>query len=153
LNVCDMLKHLKTEYTVNYPKENVQVVWDYPAEPVAFVTDSGKLKEILVNLINNALKFTNQGTVTVSLRLTEDHRRKWVELKVADTGCGIPKEQFPRIFDKFYQVDSSETRLYGGVGLGLYIVKHFTGFLGGEVAVDSEPAKGSTFTIKIPYAT
>lgn len=153
LNVCDMLKHLKTEYSANYPKENVQVVWDYPAEPVAFVTDSGKLKEILVNLINNALKFTNQGTVTVALRLTEDHRRKWVELKVADTGCGIPKEQFPRIFDKFYQVDSSETRLYGGVGLGLYIVKHFTGFLGGEVSVESEPGKGSTFTIKIPYAT
>jgi signal transduction histidine kinase len=58
-----------------------------------------------------------------------------------------------RIFDKFYQVDSSETRLYGGTGLGLYIVKHFTEFLGGQLYVASEPGKGTTFTVKIPYAT
>ena len=153
VNLSDLLAHLKAEYALNHPKDKVEVLWDYPAEPIAIVTDSGKLKEILVNLINNALKFTNQGSVTVSMRLTEDLRRKWVELKVADTGVGIAEDQHSRIFDKFYQVDSSETRLYGGTGLGLYIVKHFTAFLGGELAVDSEPGKGSTFTVKIPYAT
>jgi signal transduction histidine kinase len=132
----------------------VALVWDYPSEPLAIVTDGGRLREILVNLINNAIKFTASGSVTVSLRLTEDlQKREWVELKVADTGIGIAEEHLYRIFDKFYQVDSSETRAYGGTGLGLYIVKHFTEFLGGKIAVASEPGKGSTFTVKIPYAT
>ena len=153
VNLTDLLGHLKSDYALSHTKEQVALVWEYPSEPVAIVTDGGKLKEILVNLINNAIKFTPQGSVTVSMRLTEDPRRKWVELKIADTGVGIAEEQFSRIFDKFYQVDSSETRLYGGTGLGLYIVKHFTEFLGGRLDVASEPGKGTTFTVKIPYAT
>jgi signal transduction histidine kinase len=153
VNLTDLLGHLKANYAISHTKEQVALVWEHPSEPVAIVTDSGKLKEILVNLVNNAIKFTPQGSVTVSMRLTEDSRRKWVELKVADTGVGIAADQFSRIFDKFYQVDSSETRLYGGTGLGLYIVKHFTEFLGGKLDVASEPGKGTTFTVKIPYAT
>jgi len=153
VNLADLLGHLKSYYALSHTKAQVALVWEYPSEPVAIVTDGGKLKEILVNLINNAIKFTPQGSVTVSMRLTEDPRRKWVELKIADTGVGIAEEQFPRIFEKFYQVDSSETRLYGGTGLGLYIVKHFTEFLGGKLDLASEPDKGSTFTVKIPYAT
>jgi two-component system, sensor histidine kinase len=131
----------------------VALQWEIPADPVVIVTDGGKLKEILANLINNAIKFTPQGTVTVAMSVQGDHRKKWVQLAVADTGVGIPKEQFDAIFQKFYQVDSSETRLYGGVGLGLYIVKHFAEFLGGKVVVASEPGRGSTFTVTIPYAT
>jgi signal transduction histidine kinase len=153
VNLAELFGHLKSDYAISHTKEQVALVWDYPSEPLAIVTDGGKLKEILVNLINNAIKFTPQGSVTVSLRLTEDPRRKWVELKVADTGIGIAAEHFGVIFDKFYQVDSSETRLYGGTGLGLYIVKHFTEFLGGRLDVASEPGKGSTFTVRIPYAT
>jgi signal transduction histidine kinase len=153
VNLTDLLGHLKSDYALSHTKEQVALVWEYPSEPVAIVTDGGKLKEILVNLINNAIKFTLRGSVTVSMRLTEDPRRKWVELKIADTGVGIAEEQFSRIFEKFYQVDSSETRLYGGTGLGLYIVKHFTEFLGGKLDVASEPGKGTTFTVKIPYAT
>jgi signal transduction histidine kinase len=153
VNLAELLGHLKSDYALSHTKAQVGLVWEYPSEPVAIVTDGGKLKEILVNLINNAIKFTPQGSVTVSMRLTEDPRRKWVELKIADTGVGIAEEQFSRIFDKFYQVDSSQTRLYGGTGLGLYIVKHFTEFLGGKLHVASEPGKGSTFTVNIPYAT
>jgi signal transduction histidine kinase len=153
LNLTEMLSHMKTDYDLSHTKEHVAFVWDYPAEPVTPVTDGGKLKEILVNLINNAVKFTSQGSVTVSMRLTEDQRKRWVELSVADTGVGIAKEHLSRIFDKFYQIDSSETRLYGGVGLGLYIVKHFAEFLGGKIAVASEVGKGTTFTVTVPYAT
>ena len=153
VNLAELLGHLKSDYAISHTKAQVALVWEYPSEPVAIVTDGGKLKEILVNLINNAIKFTPQGSVTVSMRLTEDPRRKWVELKIADTGVGIAEEQLSLIFDKFYQVDSSETRLYGGTGLGLYIVKHFTEFLGGKLYVASEPGKGTTFTVNIPYAT
>ena len=74
-----------------------------------------------------------------------------VEIFVKDNGLGIPPDQQQKIFDKFYQVDSSETRLYGGVGLGLYIVKKFTELLGGKVGVESQPGKGSTFVVTIPF--
>ena len=153
VNLTEMLTHLKADYALSHTKQQVAIHWQLPAEPVVIVTDGGKLKEILVNLINNAIKFTPEGTISVSMSVQEDHRKKWVHLSVADTGVGIPKEQFNSIFEKFYQVDSSETRLYGGVGLGLYIVKHFAEFLGGKVDVASEPGRGSKFTVTIPYAT
>src|SRR3990167_7384093 len=84
--------------------------------------------------------------------LNPDRRRlaRFVEFKVADTGIGIPKDYLPFVFERFRQVDSSETRLYGGVGVGLYIVRKFTEMLGGEVSAESEVGKGSTFTVKIP---
>jgi signal transduction histidine kinase len=118
-------------------------------------TDSEKLKHILQNLINNAIKFTERGSVTISARLTPtglspQASATFVEFKVADTGGGIAEEFLPVIFEKFRQVDSSETRPYGGVGMGLYIVKKFTELLGGGVEVESEPGKGSTFTVTIP---
>ncbi len=154
VNLTELLTHLKSDYALSHTKEKVALLWNYPDEPIAVVTDSGKLKEILVNLINNAIKFTAEGSVTVTMRMAEDNqRRKWVELKVTDTGVGIPEENRAAIFDKFYQIDSSKTRLYGGAGLGLYIVKHFTEFLGGKVGVASQPGKGTTFTVTIPYAT
>jgi signal transduction histidine kinase len=153
VNLTEMLTHLKTDYALTHTKQQVAIHWQLPAEPIVIVTDGGKLKEILVNLINNAIKFTPEGTISVSMSVQEDHRKKWVQLSVADTGVGIPKEQFNAIFEKFYQVDSSETRLYGGVGLGLYIVKHFAEFLGGKVDVASEPGRGSKFIVTIPYAT
>jgi signal transduction histidine kinase len=154
VNLADLFGHLKADYLISHTKEKVELVWDYPSQPLAIVTDGGKLKEILVNLINNAIKFTLSGSVSISLRVTDDlQQRQWVELKVADTGIGIAEEHLDQIFDKFYQIDSSKTRAYGGTGLGLYIVKHFTEFLGGSIAAASEPGKGSTFTVKIPYAT
>jgi signal transduction histidine kinase len=147
ISLRDFLNDLRSSYEVPLGKE-LTLKWDYPSDFPVVQTDSEKLKQILQNLINNAIKFTEKGNVTISARHIPE--AKAVEFKVADTGIGIPKEALPAIFEKFRQADSSETRLYGGVGLGLYIVKRFTELLGGKVEVESEEGKGSTFTVKIP---
>ena len=169
----DFFKQLSSTYETPLNKQ-LLFNWDCPSPLAVFHTDSAKLKQILQNLIDNALKFTGKGSVTVSARITEGTKQKaesskqtagklptadgllptgegrWVELKVADTGVGIPPDALPLIFDKFKQVDSSETRLFGGVGMGLYIVRKFAELLGGTVEVESEAGKGSTFTVTLP---
>ncbi len=162
VSLKDFLDDLKSSYSIPLGKE-LALVWDYPANLPAIHTDGEKLKHVLQNLINNAVKFTERGRVTVSARSFNgsgesrrqeaegDGRKGAVEFKVADTGIGIAKEFFPLIFDRFRQVDSSETRRYGGVGIGLYVAKKFTELIGGEIEVESEPGKGSTFTVTIPW--
>jgi signal transduction histidine kinase/FixJ family two-component response regulator len=151
VNLSELVARLRSDYELTHKKSEVQIVWDYPSDPVPIVTDGAKLTQILQNLLDNALKFTDRGSVTVSLCVAEEKKGKWVELKVADTGIGIAREQIPRVFEKFYQCDSSETRLYGGVGLGLYIAQKFTELLRGTIDVQTEPGKGSTFTVRLPF--
>jgi signal transduction histidine kinase len=146
VSLGDFLQHLKSLYELPLGKE-VALNWDYPSDLPVVKTDGEKLKNILQNLINNAIKFTEKGWVKISARCLDS---KVAEFKVADTGIGIEKEFFVVIFDRFRQVDSSETRPYGGVGVGLYIVKQYTELLGGKVEVESEVGKGSTFTVTIP---
>jgi signal transduction histidine kinase/DNA-binding response OmpR family regulator len=149
LDLRVLLDQLRSNYELRGEKEDVKLIWNYPAVSTEITTDGAKLKQILQNLINNALKFTDKGTVTVSARIVKQGSKQ-VEFKVADTGIGIPRDMHDAIFNKFHQVDSSETRLYGGVGLGLYIVTNFTELLGGTVQVESEEGKGATFTVTIP---
>ena len=140
---------VKTEKGYEVPLDkDVALTWDYPSNLPVMKTDGGKLMQILQNLINNAVKFTEKGSVTFSARyfLGTDT----VEFKVADTGIGISKKALPLIFEKFRQLDSSDTRPYGGVGLGLYIVKQFTEMLGGTVTTETEPGRGSTFVVTVP---
>ncbi|MBI4490736.1 MAG: hypothetical protein HY694_16755 [Deltaproteobacteria bacterium] len=141
------LDDLRSNYEVPVDKE-LALKWDYSPELPTVRTDSEKLRHILQNLINNAVKFTERGQVTISARYNP--RAKAVEFKVVDTGIGIQKELLPFIFDMFRQADSSETRSYGGVGIGLYIVRKFTDLLGGTIDAVSEPGKGSIFTVTIP---
>lgn len=141
------LDDLRSNYEVPLDKE-LTLNWNYPSDLPVVKTDSEKLKIILQNLINNAIKFTDKGNVTISARYLPE--TKTVKFKVADMGIGISEEALPTIFEMFRQVDGSETRPYGGVGLGLYIVKKYTELLGGRIDVESERGMGSTFTVTLP---
>jgi signal transduction histidine kinase len=150
INLWEFLSELRSEYEPPLAK-NVKLVWDYPADLPAIQSDRPKLKRIAENLINNAVKFTEHGTVTISLYYLAP--AKTLELTVADTGIGMASERRGVIFEKFRQLQDAHRALQnGGVGLGLYIVKRYMDILGGEIHLDSEPGKGSTFTMRIPVA-
>ncbi|MBN2331155.1 MAG: HAMP domain-containing protein [Candidatus Aenigmarchaeota archaeon] len=121
---------------------------EFIAEPglTTIVTDKEKLTEILINLITNAMKYTNKGKITVNVFKKD----KDVHFVVKDTGIGISKENLEKVFERFYQVDSSYTREYRGVGLGLALCKEFVALLGGKIWVKSELGKGSEFHFSLP---
>jgi signal transduction histidine kinase len=139
-----------SEVSQNYVplQQSVALKWVIPDSLPKVNADKLKLTIILQNLINNALKFTEKGNVSVTARVNGSNQH--VEIEVKDTGMGIPKEAHALIFEKFQQADPSSTRTYGGIGLGLYIVKVFTDLLGGTIRLESEPEKGSTFTLSLP---
>lgn len=112
------------------------------------LSDRMKLKEILNNLVSNAMKFTKKGRVEVKMHYHNADDR--IEFVVQDTGIGMRREELEHIFDIFYQVDSSDQRKFAGAGLGLNIVKRLVDLLQGEIQVESEPGKGSTFTVVVP---
>ena len=147
VELSDLLDDLKSSYEVVTEKP-IALKWDYPSGPLTIKTDGEKLKHILLNLINNAIKFTDKGHVSIAVRYRPEAGA--AEFQVADTGIGIPEEMLPSIFEMFRQVDSSETRSYGGVGMGLYIVKKYTEMLGGKIEADSAPGQGSAFTVTLP---
>lgn len=150
LSLKSLLEELKSLYGAPSGKE-LTLVWDTPAELLTIKTDRVKLKHILQNLISNAIEFSDKGQVTISARCFPETKK--VEFKVADTGNGVPPECLPMIFDLFRQADSSGARMHGGLGLGLYIVKRYSEMLGGGVDVETEPGKGSTFTVTVPFET
>jgi signal transduction histidine kinase len=109
--------------------------------------DGARLHQILVNLVNNGVKFTDRGDVHV--RLFRPQKGEW-GIEVSDTGCGIPKEELPYIFDTFHQVEGGATRVHGGFGLGLSIVNQLVNLMNGEIDVNSTIDVGTTFTITLP---
>jgi signal transduction histidine kinase/ActR/RegA family two-component response regulator len=117
-----------------------------PDVPVAFIGDEAHLRQVAVNFLSNAVKFTPDGSIKVTLSMAEDRLR----LAVTDTGIGVAPEAIDRLFDRFTQANASTTRLYGGTGLGLAISRRLISLMDGEIGADSEIGKGSTFWFETP---
>src|SRR5262245_11889385 len=171
VDIEQLLNEVRQSYDVPLV-EGLALRWEYPPHLPVIKTDRSKLKHILQNLINNALKFTHKGSVTVSARFeagkvdSEDKQgqdraekeslggrrqaRDCVEFSVADTGIGIARRDLNRIFDMFCQGERQKARSREGVGLGLYIVRKYAELLGGKVGVESEPGRGSRFLVYLP---
>jgi signal transduction histidine kinase/CheY-like chemotaxis protein/HAMP domain-containing protein len=115
----------------------------------SLTVDPMRLRQILLNLLSNACKFTKQGEVRLRVKRVVDGRN-WIEIAVADTGIGMTPEQQAKLFEEFTQADSSTARQYGGTGLGLAITRKLARMMGGDVTVASEPGKGSVFTVRLP---
>jgi signal transduction histidine kinase len=147
IDLAEFMADNRTDYVMPMEKE-LSLEWQYPAQLPVIESDRTKLRQILTNLINNAIKFTDQGSVIISANLLDGGQT--VEFQVRDTGPGIPDELLPFVFDKFRQIDSTTTRHYSGAGLGLYIVKSFVEILGGTVSAESKLGAGSLFSVRLP---
>jgi signal transduction histidine kinase len=145
--VAPAIDALRAGLPAGWCKPGVAVSWDAGDPGAVMRSDRGKLELILRNLIHNALKYTEQGSVVVSARA--DPQRGRIDFAVADTGQGIAAEDLNGIFEMFRQGSNGPPR-GGGVGLGLYIVKQLTDALGGDIAVDSRPGAGSRFVVSLP---
>jgi len=132
----------------------VDLVLQYPAEvPRHFVGDSGRIRQVMTNLVGNAVKFTPSGSIVIDVACeSRDAAQAMMRISVHDTGLGIAPEKLEWVFEKFSQVDGSTTRKYGGTGLGLAISKQLVNLMGGSIAASSRPGGGSTFSFTLPLA-
>jgi signal transduction histidine kinase len=146
VDLPELLATLRNEAGVQWEKPGLKFTWDVDPELPHVNTDRLKLMVVLKNLISNAVKFTERGTIALKASAVSGG----AEILVVDTGPGIAAEVLPFIFEPFRQGDSSMTRSYGGVGLGLYIVHRLLEMLGGHVSVESKVGQGSTFRVWIP---
>jgi signal transduction histidine kinase/DNA-binding NarL/FixJ family response regulator len=149
VNLHTFFNEVKKETQDVRERPEVHLLWTIAPDLPSLYTDPAKLKIIVKNLLTNAVKFTERGSVLVSVGVREDQ----VEISVADTGIGMTDDVLPIIFEPFRQGDGSATRRYGGVGLGLYIVRRLLDLLGGTVRVESVAGQGSTFRIQFPITS
>jgi signal transduction histidine kinase len=148
VNLWEFLSEMRALYDSPLGKA-VKLIWDYPADLPPVQGDRRKLRQIIENLIDNAIKFTDHGTIMISVRYLA--MKKTLELKVADTGAGIPQGQLSTIFERFRQgPDTGASAPHTGVGLGLYVVKKYLELLGGKIHVESRAGSGSVFTLQVP---
>ena len=148
-----VLDSVSTVVNLKAEEKNLELLFDIdPGAPQALVGDPLRLGQILTNLINNALKFTERGEVVLRVvPLEKSPQRAVLRFSVSDTGIGMTEEQQAGLFEAFTQADGSTTRKYGGTGLGLAICKRLTELMHGTISVRSEPGRGSTFTFELPF--
>jgi signal transduction histidine kinase len=147
LDIKDILEHAVQDLALQAASKNIELITDIPSDIPQLDLDRDKMMDVFVNLIDNAVKFTpDGGKVTVSAHVSEGS----MYLDVEDTGIGIPENKIPMLFQRFYQVDSSVKRRYGGTGLGLYICKKIVEDHKGDIYVNSEEGKGTTVHVRLP---
>ena len=146
VRVAELLKEVEAETQEVREQTSVVFRWKMAAGLLPLYTDPGKLKVVIKNLIGNATKFTEKGSITVNAYGCGSG----IEIDVIDTGVGIPADELPIIFEPFRQLESAKTRRFGGTGLGLHIVKRLLELLGGRITVESEVGHGSTFRVWMP---
>ena len=144
--IADVIKTIEPLATKNSNKVAVQC----DSGIGTMQADQMRLRQALLNLMSNANKFTDRGTISIEARQGQENGRDWITLAVADTGIGMTAEQMGQLFQEFSQASSSTASKYGGTGLGLVISRRFCQMMGGDITVESEPGRGSTFTIRVP---
>ena len=120
------------------------------ASGVGVIADAPKLRQVLLNLLSNAAKFTEHGCITLSAAIEQSGGQSWLAVAVADTGIGINAESLARLFTDFSQADAAIAGKYGGTGLGLALSQKLSRLMGGEITAESEPGRGSRFTLRVP---
>jgi signal transduction histidine kinase len=148
LRVHDLVSEVKAELEPIIFRSKLAVSTQLEKDLPVFSTDRQKVKQILLNLLSNALKFTHHGSVTIAAK--RDPGNRTLTLSVIDTGIGIAAADQDKIFDDFRQLDNSPTRAYGGTGLGLSICRRLAQMLDGRLAVKSRVGRGSNFTLTLP---
>ncbi len=148
-NLNQIIKNLYSQFLPEAKKKKIDLIIDpeLPATSTFIIADENKLEQVLTNLLNNALKFTNEGSVRFGYRLDGE----LLEFFVRDTGIGITETEQPKVFEPFYQVERSHTKIYGGTGLGLPISKAYVRLMGGKFSLQSSPDQGSLFSFTLPY--
>ena len=146
VQILEVLEAVTTESQGLFEQSGLSIEWRRAADLPSVYTDAGRLKGVIKNLIGNAVKFTEEGGITIEARAQDEG----VEISVTDTGIGIPNEALAIIFEPFRQVESPSARQRRGSGLGLHIVKRWLELLGGSITVESEVGRGSTFRVWIP---
>ena len=150
-NLLALLEELSDLYGLRAAEKDIEFTWHVePAVPVLLRGDPGRVRQILTNLVGNAVKFTPAGSVAVQIGIDhETDQRVALRVAVSDTGIGVSADAMERIFDPFEQVDSSTTRKYGGTGLGLAITKQLVELMGGSIGIASEEGRGATFSFSL----
>ena len=133
-------------------KNSNRIEIDCPADLGTLHADQTRFRQSLLNLASNANKFTEKGIITIAAQQRHENGHEWLTLAVTDTGIGMTAEQMSRLFQEFSQASSATASKYGGTGLGLAISRRFCQMMGGDIMVESEPGRGSTFTIRLPRA-